>query len=91
MSQLDEALRKLDGAVARLEAAVADRLASAGQGDPEDLRAERDGLAAEVGRLRARATEDARLRAEAAEAVREALLDLRGAIGQPAEGMRGNA
>ena len=68
MSQLDKALRRLDG---------------------DDFRAERDRLAEEVGRLRARAAEDARLRAEAAAAVRDALHDLRGAIG--AEEVRGNA
>jgi hypothetical protein len=90
MSQLDEALRRLDGAVARLESAVADG-ALAGPDTDRELLAERNRLAEEVHRLRARAAEDARLRAEAAAAVRDALHDLRGAIGQPAGEMRGNA
>ena len=41
---------------------------------------ERDQLADEVKALRERAEEDARLRAEAAVAVREALDDLRGVV-----------
>jgi hypothetical protein len=46
------------------------------------LGAERDRLAEEVGRLNDRTAEEARLRAEAARAVRSALHDLRGAVGQ---------
>lgn len=89
MGQLDEALQRLDGAVARLESAV--RTGATG-GDPDlaGLADERDRLAEEVRRLRARASEDARLRAEAAAAVREALHDLRGAIGHSGE-VHGNA
>ncbi len=91
MSELDEALRRLDGAVARLESAIAHGAPPGAGDDRTDLRAERDLLAGEVSRLRARAAEDARLRAEAAAAVRDALHDLRGAIGQSAEEVRGNA
>jgi hypothetical protein len=91
MDQLDEALRRLDGAVARLESAVDHGNSANGADGGSDLHAERDRLAEEVSRLRARAAEDARLRAEAAAAVRDALTDLRGAIGQGAEEVRGNA
>ena len=76
MSQLEVALRRLDGAVARLEAAVGEERAPGA-----DLTVERDRLAEEVEQLRARSAEDARLRVEAARAVRSALHDLRGAIG----------
>lgn len=44
--------------------------------DPS-LAAERDALAKEVSRLEARSAEEAKLRSEAAEAVREALTDLK--------------
>ena len=91
MSQLDEALNRLDGAVARLEAALAGGTPGRDDSDVAGLRAERSRLADEVRTLRGRAAEDARLRAEAAAAVREALHDLRGAIGRPPEGMHGNA
>lgn len=84
MSQLDDALQRLDAAVTRLETALGERAASAGAG-LADLEAERDQLSHEVLELRARADEDARLRTEAAAAVRDALHDLRGAIGQEAE------
>lgn len=85
MSQLETALRRLQGAVARLEATVDH--GSAGRGAAA-LGAERDRLAEEVGRLRERAAEDDRLRVEAARAVRSALHDLRGAIG-PRNGQGG--
>lgn len=91
MSQLDEALRRLDGAVARLEASLADGAAANADPDITGLQAERNRLADEVRKLRGRAAEDARLRSEAAAAVREALHDLRGAIGRPSEGIHGNA
>ncbi len=91
MSQLDEALRRLAGAVARLEEALAKGGTTGDDPDIAELRAERGRLVDEVRTLRGRAAEDARLRAEAAAAVREALHDLRGAIGRPAEGMHGNA
>ena len=91
MSQLDEALRRLDGAVARLEAAMSGRAGDGQDPDMAGIVAERDRLAHEVQRLRARAADDARLRAEAAAAVREALHDLRGAIGNAAGEMHGNA
>jgi phage host-nuclease inhibitor protein Gam len=85
MSQLERALRRLDGAVTRLEATMGDgvgAVAGAVAGEVAALGAERDRLAEEVERLRAQAAEDARLRAEAARAVRSALHDLRGAVGQ---------
>lgn len=91
MSQLDEALRRLDGAVARLESAIEGGASRAADPEIGELQAERNRLAEEVRKLRGRSAEDAKLRAEAAAAVREALHDLRGAIGQPADGMYGNA
>ena len=82
MGQLEGALRRLDGAVARLEATVSDGAMPAPVTEEvAALGAERDRLAEEVERLRAQAAEDARLRAEAARAVRSALHDLRGAVG----------
>lgn len=88
MSRLEEALQRLDTAVADLEGALlaAGAGAVAAEVGPElpELRSERDKLADEVQALRARAAEDAELRAEAALAVREALNDLRGAVRQGA-------
>jgi hypothetical protein len=89
MSQLETALRRLDGAVARLEATIGDGTAGTGVGAVEAsaaeevaaLGVERDRLAEEVARLRAGAAEEARLRADAARAVRSALHDLRDAVG----------
>ncbi len=77
MSQLEVALRRLQGAVARLETAVGD-----GAALPAGHDAERERLIEEVERLREQTAEDARLRVEAAQAVRSALHDLRGAIGR---------
>lgn len=88
MSQLDDALLRLDGAVTHLESALANG-APAAAPDADlvaDLGAERDRLLAEVRHLRERADDATRLRAEAAAAVRDALQDLRGAINQEAEG-----
>ena len=82
MSQLERALRRLDGAVAQLEAAIGDAAPASPAGEVAALSAERDRLADEVARLHASAAEDARLRAEAARAVRSALHDLKGAVGQ---------
>ena len=94
MGQIDEALRRLESAFARLETSITDAAgsgAATGNGpDADALAAERDRLAEEVRSLRARAAEDARLRADAARAVREALQDLRGAVGH-SEGVRHNA
>lgn len=87
MSQLEMALRRLQGAVARLEGALGDAaMPDAGARDAAASQAaalgdERDRLAEEVERLRDRASEDARLRAEAATTVRSVLHDLRGAVG----------
>ena len=75
MSGIEAALVRLTGALDQLEEAV-EVAAAAGPADAtEALR-----LQDEVQMLRSRAEEDARLRAEAAGAVREALRDLRGAM-----------
>ena len=87
-SNLDTALARMDAALAKLEAAFDGTEPPAIWGDetPEvpDLRVERDEMAEEIRALRARADEDAKLREEAAIAVREALRDLRGAVGEGA-------
>ena len=74
-------MQDLDGALARLEAAVdalERSLAEAASPGPDPaLVAERDRLAAEVADLRESAKRDEELRAEAAEAVKAALGDLR--------------
>lgn len=95
MSQLERALRRLDGAVTRLEAAIGNGATPASAAgsvteDVEALGAERDRLAGEVARLHARAADDAQLRADAARAVRSALHDLRGAVGQGSNGRDSN-
>ena len=82
-------MTRLDAALARLESAVEKQMQPGeiwGEETPEipQLRAERDGLADEIKSLRDRAAKDAELRAEAASAVREALADLRGAVGEGA-------
>lgn len=83
MSQLEMALRRLDGAVTQLETTIGDGAGHASVADDiAALGAERDRLVEEVERLHALTAEDARLRAEAARAVRSALHDLRGAVGQ---------
>jgi hypothetical protein len=81
MGEIDRALDRLSRAVAELidappgsqDGEVAARIAA--------LTAERDRLRAEVEALEAQREEDARLRAEAAEAVRDALSDLNGLVG----------
>ena len=85
MSKLDDALNRINKALDRLETAVETRsVVDTVWGDMEDdapdLRVAHDELQDEVKALRARAAEDAKLRAEAADAVREALSDLRGAM-----------
>lgn len=75
MSGIEAALTRLTGALDHLEEAV-EAVVTAGPADA----AEAQRLQDEVLTLRARAEEDARLRAEAAGAVREALRDLRGAM-----------
>lgn len=92
MSNLETALTRLDAAMTRLETAFDAQEKSAaekgteiwGDATPDlpELRAERDQLVDEVKTLRTRAEQDAELRAEAADAVREALRDLRGMVGQ---------
>lgn len=89
MPDIETALARLEAALDRAAEAArdnagAERLAS----ELEETRAERDRLRDEVEALRAASEEDARLRAEAAEAVRAALTDLRGLVH---EGSRANA
>ena len=84
MSKLDEALARINSAMDRLENVIDTRVGETVWGDVDeeapDLRMEHGQLQDEVKALRARAAEDAKLRAEAADAVREALSDLRGAM-----------
>jgi len=79
MSEIDTALARLERATAGLEEALADGAPGADL-EAELLRRERDGLAEEVDALRAAAERDAELRAEAANAVRTALADLRALV-----------
>lgn len=79
MSELEKALDRLSGAVSTL--LDASKRGRAGPGAHEariaELAEERDRLRAELGELRAAREEDAKLRTEAAEAVKAALRDLR--------------
>lgn len=90
MAKLDDALARMDAALTKLEAAfdAAEPPAIWGDEVPElpQLKAERAEMADEIRVLRARADADAKLREEAAQAVRDALRDLRGAVdtGEPA-------
>ena len=82
-------MQELEGAFARIAAAV-DRIEAVVSGwqpgSDTGLVAERDRLADEVEALRNQAEADAMLREEAAEAVRQALSDLRGAVDLGASG-----
>lgn len=81
MSELDTALDRLGDAVVRLvEGTGHGQAGSEAEARIAELTAERDRLLAEVEDLRAQREVDARLRNEAAEAVRDALRDLRGLI-----------
>ncbi len=87
MDQLDNALARLGGAIEQLEKAVDDQdvgedIWGEESAEVPAIVAERDDLANEVRVLRDRAEQDAALRAEAATAVRQALNDLRGAVGR---------
>lgn len=88
MTTIETSLVRLETAITRLERALDTDLSSHGNGvdtpHVPELAAERDRLEGEVEQLRARAQEDARLRQEAADAVRQALQDLRGAVGEGA-------
>lgn len=88
MSKVDESISRLESAIAALEGALAAREGSgdAADGVLAEVQAERSLLAEEVEHLRARAAKDAELRSEAADAVRQALLDLRGAVGNERHG-----
>ena len=85
MSELDSALDRLSAAVSNLIAASEQGRDGKGAGDKATaqiakLATERDRLQAEVDKLRGLHDEDARLRAEAAEAVKIALTDLRSLV-----------
>ncbi len=89
MTKIEAAIERMTAAITALEgeieAAAAKMTAAVDTVDAEvaeipELMSERDQLADEVKALRERAEEDARLRAEAAVAVREALDDLRGVV-----------
>jgi len=85
MSELDSALDRLGAAVSKLIAASGQGQTAAGAKDNTAARivklaTERDKLQAEVDKLRILHDEDARLRAEAAEAVKIALTDLRSLV-----------
>ena len=87
MAKLEEAVGRLTAALEQLERAVGDSAVPAGNDADADervaaLKAERDRLASEVERLERQVAEDASLRAEAADAVRAALGDLRAVAGQ---------
>lgn len=90
--KLDEALARMDAALAKLEEAFDSAEPPAIWGDETPnapaLHADAGRMAEEIKALRARAHEDAKLREEAALAVRQALRDLRGAVG---EGVPGHA
>lgn len=88
MTTIETSLVRLETAITRLERALEADLSGTRNGAQTphvpELTAERDRLEGEVEQLRARAQEDARLRQEAADAVRQALQDLRGAVGEGA-------
>lgn len=79
MSELENALDRLNGAVTTLLDASKRGRAEQGANARRiaELEAERDKLRAELAELRAAREEDAQLRAEAADAVKAALGDLR--------------
>ncbi|HUF56602.1 MAG TPA: hypothetical protein VMM55_08605 [Thermohalobaculum sp.] len=82
MPDIESALAELEAALDRAAAASAETQngRQALTAELEELRAERDRLRDEVETLRSASEEDARLRAEAADAVRNALSDLRGIV-----------
>lgn len=90
MSELEAAMERLSAALEQAERAIGDLGAQSGAPKAaakiKDLEKERDALAAEVERLERQVSEDAALRAEAAEAVREALGDLRSVARERQEG-----
>ncbi|HUS56285.1 MAG TPA: hypothetical protein VMY41_20030 [Thermohalobaculum sp.] len=85
MSELDNALDRLGTAVSNLIVATGQKRTVKGPTDATTLRiseltAERDLLRAQVDELRALRDEDVNLRAEAADAVKIALTDLRSLV-----------
>jgi vacuolar-type H+-ATPase subunit I/STV1 len=87
MSEVEKALDRLGNAVAALVDHLTESTADTGP-DPKvaELAAERDRMKAELEALRVSREDDAKLRAEAASAVREALRDLRGLAAAGANG-----
>ncbi len=85
MSKIEEALARLNNAMDTLEGAFE----AAGESPP--VEGDAGNLHEEIRVLRARAQEDAKLRSEAAGAVREALRDLRGAMTRGQTGEQANA
>jgi len=95
MAEIDRALDRLSAAVTQLVEASAstpgngaDAVAQA-EAEVAALTAERDRLLAEIEALRSQHEEDARLRAEAADAVRDALSDLHGLVSDQGIGGQG--
>lgn len=87
MSELDKALDRLGSAVAQLIEGSGRKQNGADAAEQiAELTAERDKLKAEIKTLLAQRQEDAKLRSEAAEAVRDALSDLRGLVAQSESG-----
>ena len=74
MSELEKAIDRLGRAIAELRDSTGGTPAGS---DVEELASERDALQAKVIELKSMREEDAKLRAEAADAVRIALTDLR--------------
>jgi hypothetical protein len=96
MSDIDRALDRLSAAVSQLTEASASRQDDGAverqiAEQVAALSAERDRLLAEIETLTAQHEEDARLRAEAAEAVRDALSDLNGLVRAQGVGAQGRA
>ena len=85
MSDIESALDRLDTAVSRLlssakQSAAERKVTEKAEAQIRELAAERDRLKAEVRRLNKQHEDDTNLRAEAADAVKEALRDLRGLV-----------
>ncbi len=87
MKNIEDAITRLSEALERLEKSMGGLDAQSEAARNATLfRDERDKLAGHVGRLELRARNDAKLRAEAAQAVRLAVKELRGALGSGVEG-----
>lgn len=95
MAGLEQSIARLSRALDALEDGLADGALSQpiiegdGQARIEQLEAERDRLTAEIERLQGQVEEDARLRDEAAAAVKAALVDLRALASNDTGGRHG--